>query len=384
MATENYHDKPLIFKIRKVLRYIALYGFSRTLIKVRGQYHMSAKNGFDGTTWRNPNCRATNTSSRTIGILGAGSFAFSNIAYYLAKEDKCFLRGVMDADPARARSLVSHFKGAYATTDPEAIIGDPNIDLIYIASNHASHAPYAIDAIRAGKHVHIEKPHVVTSKQLSDLKSAMHDNPTVKVFLGFNRPRSRLFARLNEALCRESGPLMINWFVAGHEIDGEHWYFKESEGGRILGNLCHWSDLTLEMLPKTSRFPCRIVPTSARNAKSDFITSIEFADGSLATITFSAKGHTFDGVREFLNVHKGDLLGEIRDFEQVRLTRNETRTFIKAWHRDHGHRANIVNSLRTVRGKIPDTTDREYIIDTARFFLAIKEAHETQKPIMVD
>ena len=90
----------------------------------------------------------------------------------------------MDVDPARARSLVSRYKGLYATIDPDEIINDPDIDLVFIASNHASHALYAIKALDAGKDVHIEKPHVVSIEQLRDLYAALERNPQCHVFLG--------------------------------------------------------------------------------------------------------------------------------------------------------------------------------------------------------
>ena len=111
--------------------------------------------------------------------------------------------------------------------------------------------------------------------------------------------------------------LMINWFIAGHEIPNDHWYFEEKEGGRVLGNLCHWTDLTLQLVNIKDAFPCTIFPATPINSKSDFVVSIIFADKSCASITFSAKGHTFEGVREILNIHKGNLLANITDFQTL-------------------------------------------------------------------
>ena len=179
--------------------------------------------------------------------------------------------------------------------------------------------------------------------------------------------------------------MMINWFVAGHAIDDDHWYFKQSEGGRILGNLCHWSDLTLELFDDASRFPCKVVPTSPSGSKSDFVTALEFPDGSLASITFSAKGHTFEGVREILQVHKGGLLAEIRDFKSLSLNRGASRQRLATWHRDHGHEANIENSYLAVKyaefGRQPT---RKHVLDSASLFLAIRQAHESGLPITVN
>jgi len=382
VATESYFEKSLSFKIRKVLRYFELYGVPRTIVKVKGQMHMRAREGFEADIWENHGCKTLGSTSKNVGIIGCGSFAYSVIAYYLKKYDKSFLKAAMDTNAARARSLVEGYDGVFATTNPSAILDDPDIDFIYIASNHASHGDYAIEALRKGKHVHIEKPHVVTQAQLDALIRAMDDHPELNVFLGFNRPKSEHFKRLCSQLEHETGPLMINWFVAGHKIDDDHWYFKPEEGGRILGNLCHWSDLTLELIAPEFRFPCRIIPTSQLRAKSDFVTALEFADGSLASITFSAKGHTFEGVREVLNVHKGDVLAEIKDFKSLYITRGYKRKLYRSRFREHGHRENIINSLQVVRGNaVGCKISRDHIITTARLFLAIREAHDTGKPV---
>lgn len=383
--TESYLQKSLSFKLRKVLRYVSLYGIRQTYAKVQAQYHLASKQDFEGKRWDNPIYIKEIPHGKNIGLIGSGNFAFSNIAYYLDRIEKGCIRAAMDVDPARARSLVSRYKGLYATIDPDEIINDPDIDLVFIASNHASHALYAIKALDAGKDVHIEKPHVVSIEQLRDLYAALERNPQCHVFLGFNRPRSGHFERLREELVKEKGPSMINWFIAGHEIEDGHWYFSEEEGGRILGNLCHWSDLTLELIGLDKAFPCRIVPCSSEEAKSDFVTSIEFADGSMASLTFSAKGHTFEGVREVLNLHRGNLLAEIKDFKSVSIVRGAFRKTYKSFRRDHGHRANILNSYYGSKHREKSRScDAGHLLASAELFLKIREAHKSQNNLVVD
>ena len=48
-------------------------------------------------------------------------------------------------------------------SDWHSILSDPQVKMVFIASNPASHAEYAIACIEAGKNVHIEKPHVTTA-----------------------------------------------------------------------------------------------------------------------------------------------------------------------------------------------------------------------------
>jgi predicted dehydrogenase len=360
----DYTIQKLSFKVKKVLRYFRLYGVRRTLIKVKGQYHMKRK--YDDLPASREGSRSLGAH---IGIIGCGNYAFSNIAFYLNKANPNSIRGVMDVDVHKAASLFENYGAVYFTDNVDKIVNDKDIDLVYIASNHASHADYAIRCIEAGKHVHIEKPHVVSENQLVRLNAAMRAHPSSKVFLGFNRPRTKLFQALKTLLAIESGPLMINWFVAGHEIPGDHWYFDEKEGGRILGNLCHWTDLTLQLVGLENAFPCRIVPSVPEGSKSDFIVSLIFADQSCASITFSAKGHTFEGVREVLNIHKGNLLGNLTDFQVLSVEVVEQKTVRRQFYRDHGHNLNILNSLYCKFG-----ADPRYVTATAKLFLSIKRA----------
>lgn len=310
----DYTEVPLIFKLKKVYRYLGMYGIERTIKKVRSQYHMKAEEKFEAE-WVNE----AGNKKGDVAIVGCGNFAFSTIAHYVTKKTSGKIKYTLDYDEAKSLSLAKAYNAYKATNNYKEIINDPFVKIVYIASNHSSHAEYAIEAIQHGKDVHIEKPHVVNYEQLVRLETAMSENPKCRVFIGFNRPKSKLFATLLNAVSKQPGNIMMNWFIAGHEIDDNHWYFSEAEGGRVMGNLCHWSDLCLHLVGLENAFPCTISPAISPETKSNFAVSISFSDGSQAALTFSAKGHTFEGVREYLNVHKGDLLASLRDFEDLSL-----------------------------------------------------------------
>ncbi len=379
----DYTQAAFLFKARKAARYVRLYGLMRTLVKIKGQYHMKSIQGFDGLRWVNPGCKRPDASGRYVALIGCGNYAFSNIAYYLSKRNSEFLRFAYDSQQSRALSLCKAYSGACVVTDWREILADPKVKIVFIASNHASHADYAVTCIEAGKHVHIEKPQVVTQEQLDRLVAAMQQYPRSKVFLGFNRPRSPLFTQLKELLAREAGPLMINWFVAGHEIPDEHWYFNEKEGGRVLGNLCHWTDLTLHLVTMEKAFPCKIIPATPAGAKSDFVVSVIFADRSCASITFSAKGHTFEGVREVLNLHKGNVLANLNDFQTLTIDVIEKKKKVQLWHRDHGHETNIVHSLAGADEDGIPGEDIRYVAATAKLFLAIRQSIDSGETVEV-
>lgn len=374
----DYTQQPLLFRLRKVARYVRLYGVSRTYIKVLGQSHM--KRRFDSL----PEVGTSYSARQRVGLLGCGNYAFSNIAYYLSSGRGQVIAACMDTDAHRAASLAERYSVPLHTDDAMRVIDNSQIDLLYVASNHASHAEYAIDGLKRGKHVYIEKPHVVNEDQLRRLDEAMR-NSTGRVFLGFNRPGSRFGRLMLEALAREDGAGMYNWFVAGHAIAPDHWYFKPEEGGRVLGNLCHWTDFVLRMAPAKA-FPVLITPTRGTKSGTDIAVTYTFPDETIAVITFSEKGDPFEGVKERLSAHRGNCLIAMDDFKTLSIDVRETKHRYTNYHRDHGHRRNILGAYDVVFGRAPydRSAATRYAVDTAWLFLNTKSALESNQARVVE
>jgi predicted dehydrogenase len=375
----DYTTQPLRFKIKKALCYVRLYGLRRTWLKIRAQYHMKKRFAALPAPSRRRNRHAH------VGIIGCGNFGFSTIAYYLTRNYGHVIRAAMDIDVHRAASLGRRFGACYYTDDAEELLCDPAIDLVFIASNHASHAEYAIRALEEGKSVHIEKPHVVTEDQLTRLCSAMANAPGA-VALGFNRPGSRLGRAIKRYLDAESGPAMYNWFVAGHELPPDHWYFKPEEGGRVLGNLCHWTDFLYQMVAPEDRYPIRIVPARSHQSECDIAVSYVFRDGSIGAITFSAKGQVLEGVTERLSAQRGNALVFMQDFKSMVVKVFDRTYSMSTFHRDHGHQDTIRRSYQMVRpaGTKPGGASIRYVWETGQLFLKTKQALEQNQELTID
>jgi predicted dehydrogenase len=373
----DYTRAALSTRIRKALRYTRLYGPSRTLAKIRAQYHMGRT--FDHL----PAVSGVASKRQHVGLIGCGNFSYSAIAYYLRKNFGPVIRATMDRHLERAASLASTYRAVYYTDDARRIIEDPEIDVVFIASNHASHAEYAIEALQRGKSVHIEKPHVVNEDQLERLCASMSES-TGGVTLGFNRPASRLGREIKRTLDAQPGPAVMNWFVAGHAIDPDHWYFHPQEGGRVLGNLCHWTDFVYQMVPPENRYPIRINPTRWEKSDCDIAVTYVFGDGTVAAITFSAKGHTFEGVRERFSAHRGDALISMDDFQTLVIEVVERKRIIRLPYRDHGHEEAIMKSYSASQpGGEAQRCSLPYVWETGQLFLKTREALETNRPVTV-
>jgi len=190
---------------------------------------------------------------------------------------------------------------------------------------------------------------------------------------------------IKKYLDSQSGPAMMNWFLAGHEIPADHWYFKKEEGGQVLGNLCHWTDFIYCMISEGSRYPITIRPTSWEKSDCDIAVTYVFGDGTIAALTFSAKGHTFEGVRESFAAHRGDVLISMSDFKQVTVEVVEKKHRLKHLFRNHGHESRIKRSYELVRSGADTATSAtvKHVWETGELFLKTDEALRKKCEIVV-
>ena len=374
----DYLQQSIVFKIKKVMRYISLYGLSRTYMKVLGQLHTRKEYKIL------PENNSKNKGGERLGLIGCGNYAFTTIGYFLKKRFGRIIAVCMDVDINKAASMSDFYKIPVYTTKTDDIMNNDNVEMVYIASYHSSHAEYAIQALQKGKHVYIEKPHVVSMEQLVRLVNTM-ETTRGKVFLGFNRPFSRFGKTISDFLEKETGPGIYNWFIAGHDLEPDHWYHRKEEGGRILGNLCHWTDFVLRLVPACEAFPIKIIPARADKSDTDVAVSFVFNDNTVAVISFSAKGHAFEGVKERFTAYKGNTMIAMDDFKTMEINViNKKKTF-KNFYRDHGHSKSIVAAADNVFGELPYNREKAiaHIWNTGLLFLETKRALETQETITI-
>lgn len=373
----DYPSRPLSFKIRKILRYTRMYGVRRTCVKVQGQRHMRRRFA------ELPKASRPIKRSQAVGLIGCGNYAFTNIAYFLTRRCGAVIGACMDKDIHRAASLGRGYSVPFFTDRADELLANDTIRIVFVASNHASHADYAVRALEQGKDVYIEKPHVVSWEQLDRLIDAMDRCPG-RVYLGFNRPNSRIGKRIREALDREAGAGVYNWFVAGHYLAPDHWYNLPEEGGRVFGNLCHWTDF-LYMIVGPGGLPAEIVPVRGDSNDVDIVVSYKFQDQSLGVISFSAKAELFEGISERFTAQKGDCLVSMDDFWQYTLQVGARKQRHRNIFRDHGHEDNIVGAYKnsTKRLSYDRLENRTRIANTAVLYLKTKEALDRNERVFV-
>ena len=126
-------------------------------------------------------------SSVKLGVLGAGLFANSVLLPSIKKAGDIDLIGIASSGGLHAQHSGKKFGFKYATSNDDEIINDPNINTVAILTRHDSHADLVIKALKAGKHVFVEKPLAINSTQLSAISKQLKANSQSLLTVGFNR-----------------------------------------------------------------------------------------------------------------------------------------------------------------------------------------------------
>ena len=131
-------------------------------------------------------------------ICGAGQWGTKLIASVQGKSAKIGFVAAVTRDPAAKRPLAERF-GLALTADYAAVLADPAIDAVVLATPHSQHAAEIVAAAKAGKHVFVEKPFTLT---VADAHTAIAACAAAGITLqvGFNRRHAPAYVEMRRRI----------------------------------------------------------------------------------------------------------------------------------------------------------------------------------------
>ncbi len=276
-----------------------------------------------------------------VGVVGAGVFARSVLMPAVAKHADII--AVATATGVSARASAQRFGAQLASTDPEAVLDNSDVDAVVIATRHDTHALYAAQALAAGKHVFVEKPLALDEQELVSVEAAAAGADRI-LMVGFNRRFAPLAVQLREALSGR-GPLVVTYRVNAGRLPHSHWTHDPVQGGgRIVGEVCHFVDLCAFLCGGPPATASAVAVGGGSEPREDnVLAALTFADGSVAQVVYTALGDPS------LPKERVEVLGEagagvLDDFRELTLHRGGE-SVSTSGKRDKGHAAEMAAFL---------------------------------------
>jgi predicted dehydrogenase len=306
-----------------------------------------------------------------VAFLGAGNYAKSVLLPALAGAGPLRRRALVAATGASAQHTAARFEFDSCSTDPEAVLADPSVQLVFVATRHDSHAALAERALRAGKAVWLEKPVGLTPSEVDRVVAAARETGGF-LAVGYNRRFSAHARAIRSAFAGRSGPLALHYAVAAGPAPGGTWITDPvAGGGRIVGEACHFVDLCAYLVGAA---PTHVFAQGlGRDPELDdsLVAQLGFADGSSATLHYlaSASGEV---PKERFEVSGGGRTALCDNFRQTRILGGGRG--LRTVNQDKGQATAVREVLAAVRGGLPSPFLLEEIEAVSRATFALLES----------
>ncbi|MBQ9798525.1 MAG: bi-domain-containing oxidoreductase [Thermoguttaceae bacterium] len=292
-------------------------------------------------------------STLGVGFIGAGSYAQGNILPNLPKRTDIARIAVLTNGGATSKRVAEKFRFKCCVSKTEDIFQNADVDLVFVATRHDSHAQYALEALKNGKNVFVEKPLCLTLDEWAEIRRTLaevgalneekregnkkHDaknedwgenngfqrrenvetrqrkGAAPSLTVGFNRRFAPLAVEMKRKLTA-GAPTSAIYRVNAGAIPKDSWIQDvKLGGGRVLGEVCHFVDF-LSWL--NSSLPCAVFATATPdpNALNDVLSvSLRFENGSIGTIHYFANGAK-GLAKERVEVYQGGTTQILDDF----------------------------------------------------------------------
>lgn len=314
-----------------------------------------------------------------VAVVGAGAYARSVLLPAIAAAGRCRLRTVVTATGATARQAAERFGFEGCASDPEEALADPEVDLVFVATRHDSHAELAARALRAGKSVFVEKPLGLTPGEVDAVLEAAAASSGL-LAVGYNRRFSAHARAVRRAFEGRHGPLSLHYRVAAGPPPAGSWILDPREGGgRLLGEVCHFVDLLTFLVGAPPQEVVARAPSREPERDDTLLALLTFPDGSTATLAYLARTAP-DLPKESFEVHGDGRTAACENFRRTRITGERD---LRTLNQDKGQRRAVAEVLQAVRSGGGSPFAPEELRAVSETCFALLESLRTGEPVRV-
>jgi polar amino acid transport system substrate-binding protein len=322
-----------------------------------------------------------------LGVIGAGQFAQGVLLPAFARQKSVGFQSFCTASGFTSKAIAERYKAASCTSDPSEVIEDENIDAVVIATRHDQHAPLALQALRAGKAVFVEKPLALDAESLESLCEFARANGPPRLMVGFNRRFSPLAAQCRSFFEGTNEPLSALYRINAGALPRDSWVFDPVRGGgRIIGEGCHFID-TLCYL--TDALPTRVyaeslVAEGERTLDRDTVSiSLRMSNGSICTVQYLANGDP-SLPKEYCEVFGGQKSAILDNYRTLTLHRGNRKRKRRLMNQEKGFKEEAAAFVDAVKSGGPMPIDFESLVAVTRATFLVHESLDNGSAVDLD
>jgi 2-desacetyl-2-hydroxyethyl bacteriochlorophyllide A dehydrogenase len=312
-----------------------------------------------------------------VSVVGSGAFARGVLIPALAKNPAVGLRGVISKGGLSAAHVQEKFQAAWAGTLINMALEDPATQAVVIATRHNAHATQVVQALRAGKQVWVEKPLALTAVELGNIEKALSQAAQAPVLMvGFNRRFSPALIPLQAKLAATGGARRVMIRVNAGQVEATSWQQTAEGGGRLLGEVCHFTDLALWLLGQAGVNGVEQITAQRGAGQDEYSLTLRFADGSLADILYTSEGDPA-APKERIEVFGGGAYGVMDNYSHTTWQQGgRVQTLYRRpfWQgQNKGHAAALAAWVEACRGggnRLPSPAE---LLASSRLILQVQE-----------
>jgi len=381
VASDDIHPKLLNTEVRPfddaVSAYEDLVASTTPYLAVSFQFDAEASDrtlvDLGGTT------RPVSDQVTAISFIGAGNYARSVLLPLVRKTPDVEAITLVTNTGASARKAAEQFSFRGCSTDTNAVMKDPNIQLVFITTRHDSHASLTIDALEHGKAVWLEKPVALNREELRDVLACLQRTDGF-LAVGYNRRFSSHSRAIQDFHANRQGPMQIHYRIVAPPPGRDSWVMDPKlGGGRVIGEACHFIELCNTFTGQEVR---DVYARSLASGGMDdtFSATLTYPDGSIATIDYLACAS--DKLpKEYVEVSSD---GRTAICDNFRNTKFSGRRTLKSFNQDKGQDQAVEAAIKAYRDGKPSPFNIEEIANVSAVSFAILDSAATGESVAID
>ena len=321
-----------------------------------------------------------------IGFIGAGNYAQSYLLPNIPNHEDITLKGILDASGTVSRRVAEKYGFEFCTSDEKDIFDNEEINTIFIATRHDSHAQYVLKGLRAGKNISVEKPLCLKESELEEIKENYHSliqqNKAPLLIVGFNRRFSPLSKILKERFGK--GPMAMIYRINAGPIPRDSWIQDpDIGGGRVIGEVCHFVDFLTFLNGSLPDSLSASALADSENLEDTVCINLKFRNGSVGTISYFSNGSK-KLFKEYIEVYKSGMVGMIRDFKEIEIFESKKRFKKKLMSQDKGQKTMVASFFEAIKTGKPSPLSFDELYSATEATFKIIESIRAEKVVSLN